>query len=292
TLPNTVGGSADLTGSNLTKTSGMKDVTARDFSGSYIRYGVREHGMAAIMNGLALHGGFVPYGGTFLQFADYARGAMRLAALMGVPAIYVMTHDSIGLGEDGPTHQPVEVLASFRAMPNMYVFRPADAVETAEAWQAAIEMETTPSILSLSRQNLPLLRTKHTDTNLTAKGAYVLRDTDGTRDVTLIATGSEVEIAMNAADKLAEAGIRAAVVSAPCFEAFAAQPDAYREAVLGTAPRVGVEAAVQMGWEALLGPKSAFVGMKSFGASAPAGELYKNFGITADAVADAAKKLI
>ena len=292
TLPNTVGGSADLTGSNLTKTSGMKDVTAKDFSGNYVRYGVREHGMAAIMNGLALHGGFVPYGGTFLMFADYARGAMRLAALMGVPVVYVMTHDSIGLGEDGPTHQPVEVLASFRAMPNMNVFRPADAVETAEAWQAAIEMEHTPSILSLSRQNLPLLRTKHTDTNLTAKGAYVLRDTDGTRDVTLIATGSEVEIAMNAADKLAEAGIRAAVVSAPCFEAFAAQPAAYREAVLGTAPRVGVEAAVQMGWEALLGSNSAFVGMSSFGASAPADELYQHFGITADAVADAAKKLI
>ncbi len=292
TLPNTVGGSADLTGSNLTKTSKMTDVTAADFSGNYIRYGVREHGMAAIMNGLALHGGFVPYGGTFLMFADYARGAMRLAALMGVPAIYVMTHDSIGLGEDGPTHQPVEVLASFRAMPNMYVFRPADAVETAEAWQAAIEMERTPSILSLSRQNLPVLRTTHSDVNLTAKGAYVLRDTNGTRDVTLIATGSEVEIAMAAADKLAEANIRAAVVSAPCFEAFAAQPQAYRDAVLGSAPRVGVEAAVQMGWEALLGSNSAFVGMSSFGASAPADELYKHFGITADAVADAAKKLI
>ncbi|MEZ5766402.1 MAG: transketolase [Paracoccaceae bacterium] len=292
TLPNTVGGSADLTGSNLTKTSGMTDVTARDFSGNYIRYGVREHGMAAIMNGLVLHGGFVPYGGTFLQFADYARGGMRLAALMGVRVIYVMTHDSIGLGEDGPTHQPVEVLASFRAMPNIYVFRPADAVETAEAWQAAIEMEKTPSILSLSRQNLPLLRKTHTDTNLTAKGAYVLRDTDGTRDVTLIATGSEVEIAMNAADKLAEAGIKAAVVSAPCFEAFAAQSQDYRDAVLGSAPRVGVEAAVQMGWEALLGSNSAFVGMKSFGASAPANELYEHFGITADAVAEAAKKLI
>ena len=292
TLPNTVGGSADLTGSNLTMTKGMTDVTAADFSGNYVRYGVREHGMAAIMNGLALHGGFLPYGGTFLQFADYARGAMRLAALMGVRVIYVMTHDSIGLGEDGPTHQPVEVLASFRAMPNMYVFRPADAVETAEAWQAAIEMEGTPSILSLSRQGLPTVRTTHSDANLTAKGAYVLRDTDGTRDVTLIATGSEVEIAMNAADKLAEANIRAAVVSAPCFEAFAAQPQAYRDAVLGTAPRVGVEAAVQMGWEALLGSNSAFVGMSSFGASAPAGELYEHFGITADAVADAAKKLI
>ena len=292
TLPNTVGGSADLTGSNLTKTSGMKDVTRNDFAGNYVRYGVRVHGMSAIMNGLALHGGFVPYGGTFLMFADYARGAMRLAALMGVRVVYVMTHDSIGLGEDGPTHQPVEVLASFRAMPNMYVFRPADAVETAEAWQAAIEMDHTPSILSLSRQNLPLLRTKHTDINLTAKGAYVLRDTDGTRDVTLIATGSEVEIAMAAADKLAAANIRAAVVSAPCFEAFAAQPAAYREAVLGTAPRVGVEAAVRQGWDALIGSDGAFVGMTGFGASAPANELYEHFGITADAVADAAKKLI
>jgi len=292
TLPNTVGGSADLTGSNLTMTAGMTDVTAADFSGNYVRYGVREHGMAAIMNGLALHGGFVPYGGTFLQFADYARGGMRLAALMGVRVVYVMTHDSIGLGEDGPTHQPVEVLASFRAMPNMWVFRPADAVETAEAWQAALEMDATPSILSLSRQGLPTVRTNHTDTNMTAKGAYVLRDVNGTRDVTLIGTGSEVEIALNAADKLAEDGIKAAVVSAPCFEAFAQQDATYRDTVLGTAPRVGVEAAVQQGWDALLGCNSAFVGMSSFGASAPANELYEHFGITADAVADAAKKLI
>ncbi len=292
TLPNMAGGSADLTGSNLTKTSGMKDVVKGDFSGDYIRYGVREHGMAAIMNGLTLHGGFIPYGGTFLQFADYARGAMRLAALMGVRVIYVMTHDSIGLGEDGPTHQPVEVLASYRAMPNMWVFRPADAVETAEAWQAALEMDATPSILSLSRQGLPTVRTSHTDTNLTAKGAYVLRDTDGPRDVTLIGTGSEVEIALNAAEKLAEEGIKAAVVSAPCFEAFAQQDDTYRDTVLGTAPRVGVEAAVQQGWEQLLGCNSAFIGMSSFGASAPAGELYEHFGITAEAVADAAKKLI
>jgi transketolase len=292
TLPNTVGGSADLTGSNLTKTGGMKDVTAADFSGNYVRYGVREHGMAAIMNGLVLHGGFVPYGGTFLMFADYARGAIRLAALMGVRVIYVMTHDSIGLGEDGPTHQPVEVLASYRAMPNLWVFRPADVVETAEAWQAALEMDRTPSMLSLSRQNLPTLRTNHTDTNMTAKGAYVLRDVSGARDVTLIATGSEVEIAVNAAEKLAAEGIKAAVVSAPCFEAFAAQPKAYRDTVLGDAPRVGVEAAVQQGWDALLGCNSAFVGMTSFGASAPADQLYEHFGITADAVAAAAKKLI
>ncbi|OIP87752.1 MAG: transketolase [Rhodobacterales bacterium CG2_30_65_12] len=292
TLPNTVGGSADLTGSNLTFTKGMKDVAGSDFSGNYIRFGVREHAMAAIMNGIALHGGFVPYGGTFLVFADYMRGAMRLSALMGLRVIYVLTHDSIGLGEDGPTHQPVETLASLRAMPNMWVFRPADAVETAEAWQAALAMDATPSVLSLSRQGLPTLRTTHTDTNMTAKGAYVLRDVTGARDVTLIATGSEVEIAMNAAEKLAVNGIKAAVVSAPCFEAFAAQPKAYRESVLGSAPRVGVEAAIRQGWDALLGSNGAFVGMTGFGASAPAPELYKHFGITADAVVDAATKLI
>ena len=292
TLPNTVGGSADLTGSNLTFTKGMKDVTAADFSGNYIRYGVREHGMGAIMNGLALHGGFVPYGGTFLAFADYMRGAIRLAALMGVRVVYVFSHDSIGLGEDGPTHQPVETLASLRAIPNLKVFRPADAVETAEAWQAALEMDSTPSVLALSRQNLPTLRTAHTDTNMAAKGAYILRDTDGPRQVTLIATGSEVEIAVKAADWLAEDGIKAAVVSAPCFEAFAEQPDAYRAAVLGTAPRVGVEAAIRQSWDTFLGPTDAFVGMKGFGASAPAEVLYEKFGITAAAVAAAAKNLI
>lgn len=292
TLPNTVGGSADLTGSNLTFTKGMKDVTAADFSGNYVRYGVREHGMAAIMNGLALHGGFVPYGGTFLVFADYMRGAMRLAALMGVRVVYVLTHDSIGLGEDGPTHQPVETLASLRAIPNMRVYRPADAVETAEAWQAALESETTPSVLSLSRQGLPTVRTNHTDTNMTAKGAYVLRDVNGTRDVTLVATGSEVEIALAAADKLAEGGVKAAVVSAPCFEAFADQPEAYRATVLGDAPRVGVEAAIRQSWDTILRSEDAFIGMTGFGASAPAPALYEHFGITADAVAEAAKKLI
>ncbi len=270
----------------------MRDVTGDDFSGSYIRYGVREHGMGAIMNGIALHGGFIPYGGTFLVFADYMRGAIRLAALMGLRVVYVFTHDSIGLGEDGPTHQPVETLASLRAIPNLKVFRPADAVETAEAWQAALEMQTTPSVLSLSRQNLPTVRTKHTDTNMTAKGAYVLRDVAGTRDVTLIATGSEVEIALAAADLLAEDGIRAAVVSAPCFEAFAEQPATYRETVLGTAPRIGVEAAIRQGWDALLGQNSAFVGMTGFGASAPAPALYEHFGITAKAVAAAAKTLV
>lgn len=292
TLPNTIGGSADLTGSNLTQTKGMDDVTPPTYEGRYVRYGVREHGMAAIMNGIALHGGFVPYGGTFLVFADYMRGAMRLSALMGLRVIYVLTHDSIGLGEDGPTHQPVETIASLRAMPNMRVFRPADAVETAEAWQAALEMDSTPSVLSLSRQGLPTVRTSHTDTNMTAKGAYVLRDVSGTRDATLIATGSEVEIALAAADKLAEDGIKAAVVSAPCFEAFAEQPDAYRETVLGSAPRVGVEAAIRQSWGGLLRTEDAFVGMTGFGASAPAGALYEHFGITADAVAAAAKKLI
>ncbi len=292
TLPNTVGGSADLTGSNLTRTSGMEPVTRDNYAGSYINYGVREHGMGAIMNGLWLHGGFVPYGGTFLAFADYMRGAIRLGALMGVPVVHVLTHDSIGLGEDGPTHQPVETLASLRAMPNLRVYRPADVVETAEAWQDALAQPTTPSALALSRQGLPCLRTKHTEANMVAKGAYVLRDTDGARDVTLIATGSEVEIAVNAAELLAKDGIRAAVVSAPCFEAFAEQSDEYRAVVLGDAPRVGVEAAIEQGWGPLLGCNSAFVGMTGFGASAPAGKLYEHFGITAEAVAEAAKSLL
>ncbi len=292
TLPNTVGGSADLTGSNLTKTAGMEPVTRDNYAGNYINYGVREHGMGAIENGIWLHGGFVPYGGTFLVFADYMRGAIRLGALMGVPVIHVLTHDSIGLGEDGPTHQPVETLASLRAIPNLRVYRPADVVETAEAWQDALAQPTTPSALALSRQGLPCLRTSHTEANMVAKGAYVLRDTNGARDVTLIATGSEVEIALNAADKLAGDGIKAAVVSAPCFEAFAEQSDEYRAVVLGDAPRVGVEAAIQQGWGLLLGCNSAFVGMTGFGASAPASELYEHFGITADAVAAAAKSLL
>ncbi len=288
----TIGGSADLTGSNLTKTSQTAPVSAEDFSGRYIYYGVREHGMAAAMNGLALHGGFVPYGGTFLVFADYMRGAMRLSALMGKRVIYVLTHDSIGLGEDGPTHQPVETIASLRAIPNLNVYRPADAVETAEAWELALADEGTPSVLCLSRQGLPTLRTTHTDELQSSKGAYVLREADGARDVTIIATGSEVEIAMNAADKLAENGLKAAVVSAPCFERFKAQPAAYRAEVLGTAPRVGIEAAIQQSWGALLGDNSAFIGMDSFGASAPIDELYEHFGITAQAVVDAATTLI
>ncbi|KCV83861.1 transketolase [Actibacterium atlanticum] len=291
TLPNSVGGSADLTGSNNTRTSEMTPVSKDTYGGSYIHYGIREHGMAAVMNGIALHGGFLAYGGTFLCFADYARGAMRLSALMGLPVTYVMTHDSIGLGEDGPTHQPVEHLASLRAMPNMLVFRPCDAVETAEAWQIAVTQSRTPSTLALSRQGLPTVRTDHARDNLTARGAYVLRGADGPRDITLIATGSEVEIALKAADMLAELNINAAVVSAPCFELFAQQDPAYRAGVLGNAPRVGVEAAVQQGWNAILGENSTFIGMTGFGASAPAGQLYQHFGITPQAVAQAAVSL-
>jgi len=270
----------------------MQTVSKDNYGGNYIYYGVREHGMAAAMNGIALHGGFYTYGGTFLAFADYCRGSIRLSALMGIPVSYVFTHDSIGLGEDGPTHQPVETVASLRAMPNLNVFRPADVVETAEAWQIAATSENTPAVHCLSRQGLPCLRTNHTEANMTAKGAYILRDTAGARDVTLIATGSEVEIAMNAADALAEDGIKAAVVSAPCFELFTQQDADYRASVLGTAPRVGVEAAIEQSWGKLLGDNSAFVGMTGFGASAPADELYAHFGITAEAVADAAKNLI
>ncbi|MBC57336.1 MAG: transketolase [Confluentimicrobium sp.] len=292
TLPNMIGGSADLTGSNPTRTKGMTPVSRDSYGGDYIHYGIREHGMAAAMNGIALHGGFVAYGGTFLVFTDYCRPAIRLSALMGMPVTYVMTHDSIGLGEDGPTHQPVEHLASLRAMPNLNLFRPCDAVETAEAWALAATSADTPSVLALSRQGLPTLRTAHSSENRVARGAYVLREADGARDVTLIATGSEVEIAMKAADLLAAGDIRAAVVSAPCFELFAAQDAGYRAAVLGTAPRVGVEAAVEQGWGKLLGDNSAFVGMHGFGASAPIAALYQHFGITAEAVAAAARNLI
>lgn len=288
-LPNVVGGSADLTDSNNTRAKAMRPITRGDYSGNYIHYGVREHAMAAAMNGIALHKGFFTYGGTFLVFADYCRPAIRLAALMGVPLTFVMTHDSIGLGEDGPTHQPVETIAGLRATPNLTVIRPADAVETAEAWQIAVAATATPTVLCLSRQNLPTVRTDHTDTNLTALGAYVLREPGGGRDATLIATGSEVEIALAAADQLATEGIRAAVVSAPSFELFAAQPREYQARVRGAAPRVGIEAAVRQGWDLFLDRNDGFVGMTGFGASAPAADLYRHFGITADAVADAVK---
>ncbi len=289
--PNLVGGSADLTHSNLTLVEGQEPVSAGNYGGSYIHYGVREHGMGAAMNGIALHGGFMNYGGTFLIFSDYMRAAIRLAALMALPVTYVFTHDSIGLGEDGPTHQPVETIASLRAMPNINVFRPADAVETAEAWACAIRSKATPSALCLSRQGLPALRTEASGENLVARGAYVLRETDGPRDVTLLATGSEVSLAMEAADILAEKGIAAAVVSMPCWELFEEQTEAYRASVLGDAPRVAVEAAVEMGWSRWTGENGRFIGMKSFGASAPAPELYRMFGITAEAVARAAEEL-
>ena len=292
TLPNSVGGSADLTGSNNTKTSNMRPVTRSDYSGDYIYYGVREHGMAAAMNGIALHGGFFTYGGTFLAFADYCRPAIRLSALMGVPVTYVMTHDSIGLGEDGPTHQPVETISSLRAIPNLTVIRPADAIETAEAWEIAATATETPTLLCLSRQGLPTVRADHEKQNLVARGAYVLRETDGPRHVTLIATGSEVEIALAAAELLEADGIKAAVVSAPSFKLFREQSSEYRHAVRGTAPRIGIEAAVRHGWEVFLERSDAFVGMTGFGASAPAPDLYNHFGITAANVAAMAKRKI
>jgi transketolase len=292
-LPALIGGSADLTGSNGTRTKHHTAVAPGAFGANYIHYGVREHAMAAAMNGMALHGGIVPYGGTFLVFTDYCRPSIRLSALMGQRVIYVMTHDSIGLGEDGPTHQPVEHLASLRAMPNLNVFRPADPVEVAECWELALNAPATPSILALTRQAVPLLRSKASAENLCAKGAYVLAEADGgKRDVTLLATGSEVALAVAAREQLAGAGLRSAVVSMPCWELFAEQPVAYRDAVLGAVPRVAVEAAVGFGWERWLGADGVFVGMHGFGASAPAAKLYEHFSITAGHVAQAARTLI
>lgn len=290
-IAETVGGSADLTGSNLTKTSHMLPITPDDFSGRYVYYGVREFGMAAFMNGIALHGGFIPYGGTFMVFTDYARPAIRLSALMGLRVIYVMTHDSIGLGEDGPTHQPVEHMASLRAIPNLNVFRPADAVETAECWQLSLEAKSTPSVLSLSRQGLPLLRLTHTDENLSAKGGYELSAANIDAKVTLIATGSEVTIAMEAQKKLEAEGIGTRVVSMPCWELFDAQELSYKTETLGPGTvKIAVEAACSMGWQKYTGLEGGFIGIDSFGASAPAEDLYKHFGITAEAIAAAAKE--
>ncbi len=288
--PNMVGGSADLTGSVGTRVKAHKSVKPGDFSGGYIHYGVREHGMAAAMNGMALHGGLIPYAGTFLAFADYNRPAIRLGALMGVRVIHVMTHDSIGLGEDGPTHQPVEQVASLRAIPNLLVLRPADIVETAEAWTVAVNQKTRPTVMVLTRQNLPTLRTEHTDNNLVAFGGYVLSEPAGGRDVTLVATGSELQIAVDAAKKLGEKGIRAAVVSMPSFELFAEQDEGYQAEVLGTAPRIAIEAGVRQGWDSWIGREGTFIGMSSFGASAPADELYRHFGITVDAAVAAAER--
>ena len=289
-VPEMIGGSADLTGSNNTKAAGMGPITASDFSGRYVYYGVREHGMAAAMNGLALHGGIIPFSGTFLVFTDYCRPSIRLSALMGQRVIYVMTHDSIGLGEDGPTHQPVEHLASLRAIPNLLVMRPCDTVETAECWALAVAAEK-PSILALTRQGVPTLRTAHTDENLSAKGGYVLAEAEGKRQVTLIATGSEVSLAMDARAKLKADGIAAAVVSLPSWELFDAQAPSYRSSVLGEGTvKIAVEAASAFGWERYVGPQGTVIGMPGFGASAPAPDLYKHFGITSDAVVAAAKK--
>jgi transketolase len=291
-VPELVGGSADLTPSNNTKAKDQKDVRRGDYSGHYIRYGVREHGMAAAMNGIAVHGGLIPYGGTFLTFSDYARPSIRLAAFMGVRVIYVMTHDSIGLGEDGPTHQPVEHLAALRAMPGLYVYRPADPVETAECWALALERRDGPSLLALTRQSLPLLRREPDAENRSARGAYVLAEADGDRQVTLLATGSEVSVAIAAREALAKNGVRAAVVSMPCWEIFDKTPTEYQDAVLGSAPRVGVEAAVRFGWDRWLGPRGAFIGMEGFGASAPGEALFPHFGITPEKVAEAARSLL
>ena len=290
-VPDLIGGSADLTGSVNTKTAETAPVSADDFSGRYIHYGVREHAMAAIMNGIALHGGFVPYAGTFLVFTDYMKGAMRLSALMEQRVVYVLTHDSIGLGEDGPTHQAVETLASLRALPNFNVYRPADAVETAECWALALASAKTPSGMVLTRQGVPALRTEHCDENKCARGGYVLADADGgDRQVTLLATGSEVSIAVEARQRLQEKGIPTAVVSMPCWELFDDQDDAYRQGVLGAGGvRVAVEAAVRQGWDRYLGANGTFVGMTGFGASAPAGQLFEQFGITAGAVVAAAE---
>jgi transketolase len=290
-LPDTVGGSADLTGSNNTKTKTINNQSAADPSGRYVHYGIREHAMAAAMNGLALHGGIIPYGGTFLTFSDYARGAMRLSALMGIRVIYVMTHDSIGLGEDGPTHQPVEHLAALRAIPNMHVLRPADAIETAECWQLALETRTGPTVLALTRQNLPTIRHAGDD-NLCARGAYVLAG-EASAPIRLIASGSEVQLALEAREMLARDGLAAAVVSMPSWELFAKQAEGYRNEVMGgdSTVRVACEAATGFGWERWLGTKGAFVGMTGFGASGKAADLYRHFGITAEAIAEAARRL-
>ena len=288
-VPELVGGSADLTGSNLTWVKGMASVSAENYGGRYIHYGIREHAMAAAMNGIALHGGFIPYGGTFFVFTDYMRPAIRLSALMRQRVIYVLTHDSIGLGEDGPTHQPVEHLASLRAMPNVHMFRPADAMETAECWELSLRRTDGPSLLALSRQALPEMRADATE-NLCARGGYVLAEANGPRRATLIATGSEVAIAMAARDALKSEGIEVAVVSLPCWELFDQQDETWRAQVLGTAPRVGIEAGISFGWDRWLGADGVFIGMPGFGASAPAEDLYKHFGITAEAITAAVKK--
>jgi transketolase len=288
-FPEMIGGSADLTGSNNTRAKAMKVLSAADYAGRFIHYGVREHGMAAAMNGMALHGGIIPYSGTFLVFSDYCRPAIRLAALMGQRVIHVMTHDSIGLGEDGPTHQPVEHLAALRAIPRLKVFRPCDAVETVECWQLALLSEAAPSVLALTRQNLPQQRLTFDDDNRCAKGAYELVAANGAAAVSLFATGSEVAVAVAAQKLLAERNVAARVVSVPCFELLFALPDSDRVAIIGDAKvNVAVEAGIRQGWDAVIGSDGVFIGMTDFGASAPHKELYQHFGITPEKVAAAA----
>ena len=291
-LPEMIGGSADLSGSNLTKAAGMELLDAHNYGGRYVHYGVREHAMAAAMNGMALHGGVLPYGGTFLVFTDYCRPAIRLAALMQIRVVFVMTHDSIGLGEDGPTHQPVEHLAALRAIPGLLVMRPADAVETLECWEIAVR-NPGPSVLALTRQGVPALRTEgDPKDNRCAKGAYVLAADGDERDVTLIATGSEVHIALAAREVLAKEGVKAAVVSMPSWERFGELDRARRREVLGDCPRLSVEAASTFGWSRWLGRRGASIGLRSFGASAPAEQLYEHFGITPEGIAEAARALL
>ena len=282
-VDNIAGGSADLTGSNLTKTPDMNSVKPKKFKANYIHYGIREHMMGAVMNGIALHKGFITYGGTFLVFSDYMRSSIRLSALMKTKVIYVLTHDSIGLGEDGPTHQPVEHLAMLRATPNLNVFRPADAVETAEAWELALKYDG-PSILALSRQGLKTFRDEKRNDNLTSKGGYLVKDFGNKRDLTIIATGSEVEIALETSDLLLKDNIKASVVSLPCWEIFEKQSEEYKLNVLGEKLKVGVEAGSELGWHKYIGSNGIFIGMKTFGASAPANHLFEHFGLSSDKI--------
>jgi transketolase len=290
-VPSAIGGSADLTGSVFTKTKNDPVISPGHYNGRFVHYGIREHGMAACMNGMALHRGLIPFAGTFLVFSDYSRPSIRLGALMGQHVIHVMTHDSIGLGEDGPTHQPIEHLAALRAIPNLLVLRPADAVETAECWDVALRQKGRPSVLVLSRQNLATLRTENNSENLSARGAYCIVESQGAAQVTLLATGSEVEIAVKARELLLAQGVAARVVSMPSWELFEEQGEEYVQVTLGPGTvRVAIEAAGPMGWERYTGPDGAFIGMRGFGASAPYKELYKHFGITAEAAAEAALK--
>ena len=293
TIPELIGGSADLTGSNLTKTASLSPIQADHYEGRYIYYGIREHAMGAIMNGLILHGGFIPYGGTFLVFSDYMRTPIRLSALMQLGVVYVMTHDSIGVGEDGPTHQPVEHLASLRAIPDIHIFRPADRIETLECWTLAIANRHTPSVLALTRQAIAQARLTHVHENLCAKGGYVLRSGSEDDRAVIIATGSEVSLAVEAHEQLAREGIQVRVVSLPCMELFFKQPAAYRSEVLGKGlPRIGVEAACSFGWHRIIGEEGVFIGLDRFGESAPAPEIYAHLGITTDAIIKAVRSFL